>query len=259
MFKHVAAFTLITLLTGCAAYTPPGRRADFAALGISPEDQRAGAPSSINAAFDKKPLASFPATVAVVRIQQSGYRSPTSESYGQGAYSVVTTRDVESQASVERIRKLPNLRGLAPLNRILLPDHLETDRELRNAAAQLQCDMLLIYTFDTAFHDHDLAAPLSVITLGLSPTQATNVVTTASAVLMDTRNGFIYGVAEASEKRNGLATAWNTTSALDEARKKTESAAFEKLVAEVETVWKTVLQDYGRSAPKHEETPRQSS
>src|SRR3954470_11734721 len=113
--------------------------------------------------------------------------------------------------------------------------------------------MLLIYTFDTAFHDHDLAAPLSVVTLGLSPTQATHVVTTASAVLMDTRNGFIYGVAEASEKRNGLATAsaclmetrngliygvaeasqkpnrlataWNPTSALDQSRKQTESAA----------------------------------
>ena len=83
------------------------------------------------------------------------------------------------------------------------------------AASQLQCDMLLVYTLDTTFHDRDLASPISVITLGLSPTQATHVVTTASAVLLDTRNGYCYGVAEASAKRNGIATAWNTQSAID--------------------------------------------
>ena len=114
------------------------------------------------------------------------------------------------------------------------------------AAAQPQCHMLLVYTLDTTFHDRDLASPLSVVTLGLSPTQATSVLTTASAMLMDTRNGYIYGVAEASAKKEGLATAWNTGSAIDASRRQTETQAFQKLVGDVETMWKGVVRELGR-------------
>ena len=35
------------------------------------------------------------------------------------------------------------------------PAHLESDRELREAAARLKAAMLLLYTFDTSFHDND--------------------------------------------------------------------------------------------------------
>jgi len=236
------------VLSGCSEYHAPGGRADFAALGVTPEVQRASTPAEINTSFDKKPLANFPAGVAVVRIQQPGYESMTAASYGAGKYSIVTSRDVESDAAYERLRKLPQLRGIATLNRLLLPSKLETDRELRQAAAQLQCDMLLVYTFDTTFHDRDAAAPISIVTLGLSPTQVTNVVTTASAVLLDTRNGFVYGVSEASAKHEGLATAWNTASAIDGDRKRTETEAFDKLVTQLEQMWTGVVADFGPNA-----------
>jgi hypothetical protein len=240
----------LLLLTGCAAaYNAPGRAADFRALGVTPEAQAAGTPTDINSAFDKKPLASFPAGVAVVRIQAPGYHSETAQGWGSGAYSVVITRDVESDQAIDRLRKLPQLRGIAPVNRILLPSQLNSDHELRQAAAKLQCDMILVYTFDTAFYDRDLAKPLSVVTLGLSPTQSTKVVTTASAVLMDTRNGYIYGLAEASSRKDGLATAWNTQSAIDGDRQKTEREAFDKLVNEIETMWKNVVAEVGPNAP----------
>lgn len=242
--------TTLTLLAGCASYHAPGGPADFRALGITPEVQQADTPSEINASFNKKPLAGFPTGIAVVRIQATGYQSPTAQGWGNGAYSIVTTRDVESDESMEKLRKLPQVRGIAPINRLLLPRQLQSDRELRDAAARMQADMLLIYTFDTTFRERDLASPISVITLGLSPTQATNVVTTASAVLMDTRNGFIYGIAEASARREGLATAWNTTSAIDGDRKRTETEAFEKLVGELATTWKGVVDNFGPNAPR---------
>jgi hypothetical protein len=199
------ASALIALLTGCsAAYHAPGGAADFRALGITPEAQKAGTAVDIQAAFDKKPLAAFPANVAVVRIQQPGYRSETVHaSHGSGAFSVVTARDVESEDAIDRLRKLPQVRGIAPLGRMLMPSHFNSDRDLRAAAAQLQCDLLLVYTFDTAFQDRDLATPISVITLGLAPTQATQVTTTASAVLFDTRNGYVYGLAEAHRQPQG--------------------------------------------------------
>ena len=250
MFTRLMAFTTFALLSGCAAYHAPGRAADFRALGLTPEAQKAGTPMDINAGFDRKPLASFPAGVAVVRIQAPGYVSPTAQGFGSGAYSVVLTRDVEPDDAFTRLAKLPQVRGVAPIGRLLLPAQLNSDRELRNAAAQLQCDMLLVYTLDTTFHDRDLATPLSIVTLGLSPTQATNVVTTASAMLMDTRNGYIYGVAEASAKKDGLATAWNTGSAIDASRRQTETQAFGKLVGDIETMWKGVVQEVGPNATR---------
>ncbi len=250
MLKLLIASTCIIMLTGCAAYHAPGAAADFRALGITPEIQKSGTSAEIQASFDKKPLAAFPSNIAIVRIQCPRYESQTAAGWGQGNFSIVTTRDVESDDSIERLRKLPQIRGLATLGRLVTPSQLNSDRELRQAAAALQCDMVLIYTFDTTFHDRDLASPISVITLGLAPTQATTVVTTASAVLMDTRNGYIYGLAEASVQRKGLATAWNTTSAIDGDRKKTETEAFDKLVDNLEGMWTGVVKEVGPNAAR---------
>src|SRR5688572_16047936 len=147
MLKPLALTTLIVAITGCAAsYHAPGRAADFRALGITPEAQAAGAPTDINSAFNRKPLASFPAGVAAVRIQAPGYHSRTAEVHGHGAFSVVTTRDVESAESMDRLTKLPHLRGIAPVNRMLLPAQLNSAHDLRMAAAQIQADMVLVYT-----------------------------------------------------------------------------------------------------------------
>src|SRR5689334_13105602 len=106
MFKHLIVFTTITLLTGCTAYTAPGRGANLSELGITPEIQKAGTHADLNAAFDKKPLASFPANIAIARLQEPGYHSATAEGYGHGAYSIVITRDVESDQSMEKLSKL---------------------------------------------------------------------------------------------------------------------------------------------------------
>ena len=255
MFTRLILSATFTLLTGCAAYHTPGRGANLAAIGVSPEAQKAGASADINASFDKRPLANFPAGVAVVRIQAPGYSSPTAQGFGSGAYSIVLTRDIESDTDMQRLAKLPMIRGIAPIGRLLMPSNLTSDKELRQAAAQLQADLLLVYTLDTTFHDRDLASPLSLVTLGLSPTQSTTVVTTASAVLMDTRNGYIYGVSEASARKNGLATAWNTESAIDGDRKRTETEAFQKLVGEVETMWKGVIQEHGPNTPRGDRYP----
>ena len=39
------------------------------------------------------------------------------------------------------------------MNRMLLPEQLDNDREIRTAASRLQADMVLLYTFDTSFFD----------------------------------------------------------------------------------------------------------
>jgi hypothetical protein len=156
----------------------------------------------------------------------------------------VITRDVEKDDQMARLDKLPMVTGIAPVNRLLLPEDQSSDLELRNAAANLHADMLLIYTFDTQFYTEDLATPLTVVTLGASPNMHVSVVTTASAVLMDTRNGYVYGTSEATERHNELANAWGSEAAVDRSRRDTEEAAFVKLVGEFEKTWSGVVKEY---------------
>jgi hypothetical protein len=153
----------IALLSGCASYIPPSGRADLAALSNP----------SMQESFAAKPAAAFPASIATVRVQAPRYQSYYTQReggvYGQGRYSVITVKEVEEDADIERIAKLPQIGGLITISTLLLPSSLQSDRELREAAARLKADMVLLYTFDTSFHDNDASVALSVVTLGLSP------------------------------------------------------------------------------------------
>ena len=237
---------MIAMCGGCAAYVAPGRGADLSAVGASPEQRRAQTDGTIAESFKKRPLAKIPTAIAVVRVQAAGYQSRTASGWGGGQYCVVTTRDIEKPGQIERLAKLPGVLGVAPLNRMLLSGHFDSDLPLREGAAKLQADMLLVYTLDTAFVTEDKARPLSVISLGLSPNKQVRLTTTASAVLLDTRNGYIYGVAEATEHKDRLTNSWQDDVAVDETRRATESAAFEKLVGELETTWKGVAATYAK-------------
>jgi len=237
-------------VVGCASYAAPGGPADMGVMGVSPKlaaDRAEQTGATMQERFDRKPLAKFPASIAVARVQASGYRSRTTGSFGSGAYSVVTTREVEKDAPFERLSKLDQVANLGPINRLLMTSGpFKSDQELRDAAATMQADMLLIYTLDTNFYVRDMAKPLSVVTLGLSPNQQARVTTTASAVLMDTRNGYVYGLAEATDSYNRLASAWTNEDAIDAARIKTEQAAFEKLCGELEKTWTQVVARYAK-------------
>ena len=142
---------------------------------------------------------------------------------------------------MERLTRLPDVGGLITLSRLLISPRLESDRELREAAARLKADMLLLYTFDTSFHDNDASVALKVVTLGLSPTRRVSVHVTGSALLMDTRTGFIYAALEANERRKVTTNAWESRESADRARQDAERAAFKGLVAEFEKNWSAVV------------------
>lgn len=238
----------VAVLAGCSSYTAPPPGANFRQIGLTPGQRDSLTDDSISTALAKKPLAAFPTAVAVARIEGPGYRTDTAQSYGQGKYSIVFVRDVEKPEQFQRLSKLPMISGIAPLNPLLVPSNLQDERDLRQAAAQLHADMLLVYTLDTKFLNTDMAGVLTVVTLGASPNQHISVVTTASAVLLDTRNGYLYGAAEATEKRDGLSNAWFSEAAIDGSRRQTESAAFDKLVGELENTWTGVVKQYADAA-----------
>lgn len=240
------AIVLIATMTcamagGCASsYAVPGRAAPMQLFGAA-KDQLSDA--SVVRAIERPPLATLPATVAFVRVQAPGYSSETAQGWGNGAYSIVTQRDIEKEEkTLDELRaRMPQVKALTPISRLLLSQDLHSDLELRQAAAALHADMVLIYTLDTSFHVQDVAAPLSVVTLGLSPNQVAHVTCTASAVLLDTRNGYVYGIAEASEHQDQLASAWTSEAAVDQTRKRVEGKAFSKLTTQLEQTWTGVV------------------
>jgi hypothetical protein len=240
---------IVLFLVGCASYATPGRGADMRTFGMTADQQ---SDASIVKTISKQPLATLPTSIAIVRVQAPGYRSQTAEGWGRGAYSIVTTRDIENgDEALNRLQKLPMVSAVAPMNRLLFPEEFHSDLELRQAAAALHADMVLIYTLDTTFDVQDAAVPLSVVTLGLSPNEVAHVICTASAVIMDTRNGYVYGIAEATEKQSQLASAWTSEAAVDQTRKRVESKAFGMLVGNIGQTWNGVVRQLG--------TPRQAT
>ena len=219
------------LLSGCASYTTPGAAADFSKLGLTPDAKAALTDKSVQAILDKRPLVTFPAAIAVARVQAPDYNSYTYNRYRPlnppaGAYSLITIRDVETDDDFNAIAKLPQVTGVAGIKRILLDRPLNNDEALRTAAAKLHANLLLFYTFDTAFHTDTYVPPLGLITLGLFPNEKAQVTTTASAVLMDVNNGYIYAVVGGSlQSTTSSPTPGPACQAMDEARLKAERQA----------------------------------
>lgn len=230
----------ILFLGGCAShYTTPGGSVQLSQL----------AENDINELMSKEPAASFPANISIARVQAPGYKSYKVGSFGTGRYSVVTTRDVETDQDFERLSKLPKVEGLAPLNRILLPTNLDSIKALREASARLKADILLIYTFDTSFHAGEQKfAPLNVISLGFLKNKKVTVTTTVSAAFFDVRTEYLFGLSEATARESKSASVWSESSAVDDMRVSTEKEAFQKLLTEIEKTWSQIITQYTKKA-----------
>ncbi len=236
------------LLGGCQSvkYTTPGGPADFRALGLSPAEAESLTDYDIGQRLARKPAASFPAAIALVRVQGEGYRSYTSRGRGSGPYSIITTRDAESDTDVLRLTQMPNTRGIGAVNRLIVPAETKDLKDLRLIGADLQADIILIYTFDTEFGSTETTIPaLGVLTLGLFPNERARVTSTASAAFVDTRTGYLYGLAEATVEDTRITNAWGNNDAVDKSRREAERGAFEKLVPEIERLWADISAMYG--------------
>lgn len=235
-------------LVGCTRYTTPGGPADFRALGITPAEADAATDPFIAERMAVRPLAAFPASIASVRLQDRNYGYYSGNAYVRGSYAIVTNREAESQEAFDKIAALPMVRSLVPLNRLVLPDAVQTSEDLRKSAAVVHCDMLLVYTLDTRFGSETIVPYVGAFTLGLFPNKEARVTSTASAALIDTRSGYIYGLAEATHKTDQLANAWTSDDAVEQSRRRAEAEALKLLAGEIETMWAGVAREYGPPA-----------
>lgn len=237
---RVLSLSVVLVLVGCAAsYTTPGGSVQISQI----------ADSDIGELMSIVPAAKFPANIAIARIQAPGYQSYKVSSYGTGRYSVVTTREVESDEAYEKLNSLPQVQGVAPLNRILLPSNLDSIKSLREAAARLKADVLLIYTFDTSFHVGGQSyAPLNAISLGLLKNKEVTVTTTVSAAFFDVRTEYLFGLSEATAKESKNSSVWSTSADVDDMRVSTEMSAFEQLIPEIEKTWSGIIKQYASAS-----------
>lgn len=231
--------TLVALLAaGCASYTTPGSAVD-----ISKIDR-----TDVAEAMARQPAAMFPARIAIVRVQAPDYRSHSSQPLATGAFSVVTTQDLLTDEQVRQFEGWPQVAGIAPLNRLLLPASLGSLDDLRVAAAKLQADVLLVYTLDTAFRVQGRGyGPLAAISLGLVPDRDAFITSTASALFTDVRTGFVYGAAEATAKASGLTNVWGSSDTIDRQRLEAEAQAFAGLVTEAARTWGGIVRQHDKA------------
>ena len=230
---------LVLICSGCASYVTPG-----AAVRLQDIDR-----PDIAAAAARKASPNFPARLAVVRVQAPQYRSYSSEAYGSGRFSVLTTQELLTENHVTAIQAWPALAGAVPINRLLLPARLESLDDLRLASAQVQADIVLVYTLDTSFRVQGRGyGPLAAISLGVVPDRDAYITSTASALFIDVRTGFIYGVAESTAKTSGLTNVWSSRSTIDKKRVEAEQQAFDGLMTQATTTWRGIASQYQKMA-----------
>ena len=187
-------------------------------------------------AANARPTMTFPATIAIA----------------------ANDRDVrEHIRALSALGKLDVLNSLPQLARTVIASPMvigETDREhhvtadlrLREAAAKLHADAVLIIANESQLTDDSVVAPLTALSLGLFPNKRYELISTAFAALVDTRTGYIYGTNEKSRARTGLTMSWGSEDVIHRARSKAEREALEKLFADFPAFWRGIVAAHRR-------------
>lgn len=240
-FRIIFLAVLSLTVTGCATnYVTPASGVSLAEI----------ADDDLRSYYEREPSSPFPANIAITRVQDSGYVTRTARGYGHGRYTIVTTRDIETDRAYESIVKLPLVNNVAPIGRILLPSNASTIKDLRVPAAKLRADLLLVYSIDTTFSvEGKSLGPLSMISLGFIPNKKAHVTATVAGILVDVRTGFIYGTTEATATEEQRASVWSTELAIDSSRLRAEENAFAAFVAEFQQLWKNVVDVHAATVP----------
>lgn len=239
-FKWLLLAAVLSL-QGCVTYLTPGTGAPMRELVEG---------SDYNVAAYRKPAAQFPVRIAVAHLQSAGYQSFGARGVGSGTYSLVDVREVERDSDFNAMMDWPQVFGVVPLSRALMPAKLENFADLRDAARAAQADVVFAYTFDTTFHvENKTFAPEQEITLGVLPGREAQVNSTATGLFVDARTGFVYGLAQGNGSERSSMTQWTKPAAADDTRIKAERAAFTNLMSNAADTWKRIVSRYGGIVP----------
>ncbi|TAJ19109.1 MAG: hypothetical protein EPO68_06830 [Planctomycetota bacterium] len=247
------ALAICVVSVACTSTDERYWRGDLGSLGIAAPapDAANGAASGassdpVAAAYARAPQAQLPARVAVARLEsretEPSWRRETSPRTTSAKLVLANKADAVTSAAYQRLAALPEVADLTPLNTLVAAQTIESQEQLRAAAAAVQADLVYAYTFDSYAKTRTNLPGLYVLSLGLLgflPLVSIEVETTASGALIDVRSGYVYGVADATETIKSSTDGWSLDEDIPRTREKAETAAFEKLNAAFEQRWKT--------------------
>lgn len=224
---------LALLCAACATYVTPGGGAPLQQLNRA----------DIAEGSARQPAPQLPASVAMVRLQASPYRSYTAEGRGSGRFSVIAESSAPPPAALQTVSRWPSVESATALQSAWLPERLESLDDLRGAAAKMQADVLLVYTVDTRFElaGKPLAADAS-IPLGAKGEGPVAIRSKASLAFVDVRTGYVYGAVDGEARIDAADTA--SREALDRQRLNVENDAVTRLLAAAAETWSGLVQQY---------------
>lgn len=194
-------------------------------------------------AFNAKPAIHFPAIIAVAP---------------QGNDAQQELRALDAFGKLDPLKSLPQVTTIVTLSSLLMSDRdgevadangkpaaiwNKHDLILREAAAKLHADAVLLIQLEVNITDGQIFTPLTPLSLGLFPNDRTEVIATALAALVDTRTGYVYATTERSAGRTCYAMSWDD-SARNRARARATRQAMDKLLGEFPAVWRGVVQTH---------------
>lgn len=194
----------------------------------------------------------FPAEIVVARVVPRSEHRGAYTCHASSHYCLVTSRDVESQEQYHQLMSLPGIAGMRMLTPLIVSERIMNMADLRGAAAELQADLLLVYTLDSQESTSvGRSWPLDVATLGLMRSKQNNLVVTASATLFDARTGYVFGTLEAATRADIRTSMWNG-GVVDASRiAELEREAFASLVERFGPLWESVLRIHAAELLAH--------
>lgn len=239
---------LCALMMGCTSHVVQPMGADLAVFTgqVNEQTRKLQTDRDIRDTLELAPLARFPTSLAIVRVQSAAARSHShGVSYGTGAYRVVLNTTVENEEHFHRLGRLDQVNSAVRLNRLIIGERNQTSQALRNGAARLHADLLLIYTINTEWTMDEDDSPLQAITLGISKYKDVNVASTATALLVGSHNGYVYATAEVTRDKQYRDNAWRNGDEIEAAQETLEQQAFDGLVDSFVKAWPGVVRAYG--------------
>ncbi len=227
-----ASAVILTLaLTGCSSYV------NSPAVSRAREAKRAEFSDPLIArAANAKPAMQFPATIAI---------APNDSSVRDHI------RAISAVGKLDALESLPHLARTTVISPTIVGEvdrehRITPDIRLREAAAKLHADAVLIIATETQATDGRIIAPLTELSLGLLPNKRYELISTAFAALVDVRTGYVYGTDEKSRAKSGITMSWGGDDVIRRARTKVEREAVEKLFADFPAFWRGVVATHHR-------------
>jgi hypothetical protein len=229
--RFIAATLPLALFAACQSYVNSPKVAAARA-----ESARAFSDPLIARAFKAEPAIRFPARIALAPVNDDARQQ---------------LRALDAAGQLDALKRLPDVAAVVPLSSLVISDSdgkprwNQADLVVREAAAKLHTDAVLLLKTETHVTDGKIFAPLTTVSLGLFPNNRAEVIATTLAALVDTRTGYVYGTLERSAGRTSYSMSWDEFTR-DRTIERASFTATSKLFAEIPDFWRGVVQAHRR-------------